>query len=302
MTKSIKQTILLAILIVIWSGSWSINKMALDYTPPILFAAIRATLGGILLGICILPTWRKIQWRKHWVKYTISAFLNITIFFGVQTIGLVYLPGGLFSVLVYLQPVLVGLFAWLWLKEQMTFLKFLGLIVGFVGIFIISAEGISGNISLIGVILGLITAIGWALGVVYVKKVGNEVDGMWMIAIQSCIGGAILLVFGTIFESWNDIQLTLPFISGVMYTSLLALPVAYIIYYYLINIGEASKVTAYTFLVPVGAVIVSAIFLNEPITISLLLGLLFITLSIRLVSIKPRGTVSEEKVYEKESV
>src|SRR5690606_32240752 len=98
--------------------------MALDYTPPILFAAIRATLGGILLGICILPTWRKIQWRKHWVKYTISAFLNITIFFGVQTIGLVYLPGGLFSVLVYLQPVLVGLFAWLWLKEQMTFLKF----------------------------------------------------------------------------------------------------------------------------------------------------------------------------------
>ncbi len=294
---------MLAILIIIWGSSWSINKMALAYTPPLLYAGLRATCGGVLLSLFLLHTWKKIQWRKHWKKYCISGILNIAIFFGVQTIGLIYLPGGLFSVLVYLQPVLIGIFAWLWLDEKMSFSKLSGLLVGFIGIFVISAEGMSGNISMLGVLLGLLTAASWALGVIYIKKTGGVVDAMWMVVLQSVIGGVLLLLFGTGMESWSAINPTWPYLLAFLFGSTLGIPVAYVIYYHLVYSGEASKVASFTFLVPVFSVFVSSIFLKEPLTSSLLAGLIFIVLSISIVNYngkwKKTAMLEEEKDFVK---
>lgn len=295
--------ILITSLILIWGSSWSINKVALEYTPPLIFAGLRAVLGGLLLSLFLLHTWKKIQLRKHWVKYCISAILNVAIFFGVQTVGLLYLPGGLFSVLVYFQPVLIGIFAWIWLGEKMTILKGMGLLLGFIGIFVISAEGISGTISILGVVLALITAISWALGVVYIKRVGSEIDSMWMVVFQSFIGGIILLIFGSSFEQWSDIVPSLPYFSGLMFGATLGLPVAFVIYYHLVNSGEASKVASFTFLIPVFSVFVSSIFLKEPITLSLFIGLLFIVTSISVVNykgkFKKKHFLKKQEVYVK---
>ena len=88
---------------------------------------MRTLLGGVLLALVLLPKWRKIEWKKNWPIYIISALFNIIIFNGVQTLGLQYLPSGLFSVIVYLQPVLVVLLAWMWLKESLSFLKIVGM-------------------------------------------------------------------------------------------------------------------------------------------------------------------------------
>lgn len=302
LTAVVKKTILLALLILIWGASWSVNKMALDYTPPLIYAAIRGILGGLFLSVFILHSWKKIQWRQHWQKYLISSFVNVTCFFGIQTIGLIYLPGGLFSVLVYFQPVLVGIFAWLWLGEEMSWKKFIGFILGFFGIFVISAEGITGSISIIGVLLALLTALSWALGVIYVKKVGTEVDGMWMVVFQSFLGGGMLLVFGSFFESWSQVEWTLPYVGAVLFGSTLGIPVAYVIYYHLIYSGEASKVAAFTFLVPVVSVIISSIFLKESLTLSLLVGLFLIAISISLVNSKRTAKKIEEREYMKQSV
>ena len=105
----------LIFLVVVWGASWPIYKLALPYTPPLLFAGIRATIGGILLGVLLFKRRDKINWNKNWKLYVISALFNTFLFFGIQTVGLNYLPGGLFSILVYFQPVLLGLFAWIWL-------------------------------------------------------------------------------------------------------------------------------------------------------------------------------------------
>ena len=60
---------------------------------------------------------------------------------GSKSIGLNEMPAGLFSTIVFLQPVLVGIFSWLWLGESMNGLKITGLIVGFLGVGIISSGG-----------------------------------------------------------------------------------------------------------------------------------------------------------------
>src|SRR5699024_10655463 len=153
----------------------------------------------------IIPTWKKIRLRENWAKYCVSACLNTILFFGLQTVGLVFMPGGLFSVLVYLQPVLIAVFAWVWLGEHMSKLKVIGLVVGFVGILTISASSLSGEISGIGIGLALLTATSWALGTVYVKKVSHTVNSLWMISLQLVLGGVFLTCLGLLVENTSTI-------------------------------------------------------------------------------------------------
>lgn len=283
-----RTTGLLLLLVVIWGLSWSIYKMALDYTPPILFAGMRSFLGGLLLALVILPTWKRINWRKNWKVYSISALFNAVLFYGLQTVGLEYLPGGLFSVVVYFQPVLIGIFAWIWLGEKMTVFKISGLLLGFTGIVVISADSLTGKISLAGILMALLAAVSWALGVIYVKKIGSRVDSMWMVALQFLIGGGILTAGGSTVEHWSEITWNFEYLIGLGFGATFGVPIAFVIYFHLMSQGEASKVAAFTFLVPLVAVLAGAVFMDESITGTLAAGLLLIVASIYLVNRRSR--------------
>ncbi|WP_400163606.1 DMT family transporter [Brevibacillus sp. TJ4] len=285
MGREAKQTAwLIASLVLIWGLCWPIYKVALSYTPPILFAGMRTLFGGVLMALFLLPHWKRIEWRKNWLIYCISAFFNTFLFYGMQTVGLVYLPGGLFSVLVYLQPVLIGVFAWIWLGEKMTALKGGGLVIGFLGVAAISADGFTGSISLFGVVLALLTAIAWALGVIYVKKVSPKVDSLWLIAMQCVIGGLVLSGLGLGMEDVASIEWNGLYLLGLLYGTVLGVPIAFLLYYKLVNEGEASKVASFTFLVPLIAVLIGTIFLKEAVTVGLCIGLVLIVFSIYLVN------------------
>ncbi|KAF6572237.1 DMT family transporter [Paenibacillus polymyxa] len=283
-----KRMMMIALLVVLWGISWPIYKVALEFTPPLLFAGLRTLLGGLLLGVILVPRWNRIRWKENWRVYAISGIFNVVLFYGLQTVGLMYVPSGLFSVLVYLQPVLVGIFAWMWLGEAMSRLKVLGLVIGFLGVAAVSVGGFSGHVAMAGVILAIITAVSWALGTVYVKKVNQRVDSLWLVAFQCTLGGVVLTGAGTVTESWSDIVWNVPYVSGLIFGTVLGISLSWLLYFTLVNSGDASKVASYTFLVPVISVFVSSLVLGEAITAFLLIGLILIGLSIYLVNRRVR--------------
>lgn len=277
---------LLVLLIIIWGVSWPIYKNGVNYMPPLLFAGVRAFIGG---GILFVIAWKfraQLNLKTYWKYYFISAILNIVLYLGIQTIGILFLPGGLFSVIVYFQPVLLGIFAWWFLDERLTATKIIGLIIGFLGILFVSMEGITVHLSWIGVALALATAVVWALGVIYVKKNKARVNSFWMVVMQLVIGGAILLIGGLMTEDVNTIQWNIGLISSLVWGATAGMAIAQVIYFKLMNEGEASKVGAYTFLVPILSVIVSSIFLKESITLNLFFGMILVGLSIYLVNVE----------------
>ncbi|ADM71077.1 putative cystine transporter YijE [Paenibacillus polymyxa E681] len=283
-----KRIMMIALLVVLWGISWPIYKVALEFTPPLLFAGLRTLLGGLLLGVILVPRWNRIRWKENWRVYAISGIFNVVLFYGLQTVGLMYVPSGLFSVLVYLQPVLVGIFAWMWLGEAMSRLKVIGLVIGFLGVAAVSVGGFSGHVAVVGVIIAIITAVSWALGTVYVKKVNQRVDSLWLVAFQCTLGGIVLTGAGTVTESWSDIVWNVPYVSGLIFGTVLGISLSWLLYFTLVNSGDASKVASYTFLVPVISVFVSSLVLGEAITAFLLIGLILIGLSIYLVNRRAR--------------
>jgi drug/metabolite transporter (DMT)-like permease len=273
-------------LVVVWGVNWPMTKLALTFTPPVLFSGVRTLLGGLLLLAVALPRWKHMHFRKKWGVYLLSTVFNIVLYYGLQTIGLGYMPSGMFSVIVFLQPVLVGIFSWLWLGEAMYALKIIGLVLGFAGVATINAGGLSGHISIVGILLGVGSALSWALGTVYVKKFGQAVDPIWLVTLQLITGGVFMTGVGTITESWLSVRWEPTFIACLLFISVFVIAAGWLVFFTLIGSGEASKVASYTFLIPIVAIIAGMLFLHESFTLSLLEGLLLIVVSIYLVNRK----------------
>jgi drug/metabolite transporter (DMT)-like permease len=291
-----KSFFLITFLVLVWGISWPIYKIALAYTPPLLFAGMRTLFGGLLLALLLIPKRKQIRWKECWPTYCISSLFNVILFYGMQTVGLMYMPSGLFSVIVYLQPVLVGIFAWMWLGERMTAWKVIGLIIGFLGVATVSAGGFTGHIAILGVALALLTALGWAVGTVYVKKVSRQVDSTWLVAFQCIIGGIVLTAVGSGTENWSSIVWNVPYFIGLIFGIVLGISASWVVYFTLVNSGDASKVASFTFLVPLIAVFCGVLFLHEAFTVYLLIGLLLIGVSIYLVNRKPRLLMERKPV------
>lgn len=288
-----RNALLLTFLVVIWGVNWPLSKSALAYSPPLLFAGIRTLLGGLLLLIVALPRYKQIQFKKKWPIYVLSSVTNIILFYGLQTVGLNYLPAGLFSVIVFLQPVLLGIFSWLWLGESMTGLKITGLILGFAGVAIVSAGSLSGHVSTVGILLALGTSLSWALGTVYVKKVGDLVDSIWLVTLQLIIGGLFMTAVGSGTEKWSSIVWNASFLSMLLFISVLVIAAGWLVFFTLIGSGEAMKVASFTFLIPLIALVSSTIFLHEPFTYSLFIGLVLILASILFVNRKSKSATAK---------
>jgi drug/metabolite transporter (DMT)-like permease len=282
---------LIVFLVLVWSLNWPVTKIALSYTPPVLFSGMRTLLGGIVLLFFAVPRWKQMRFKQNWPIYVLSALFNIILYNGLQTVGLNYLPSGLFSAIVFLQPVLVGIFSWIWLGESMYGLKILGLILGFFGVGIISTGGLSGHISTVGIVLALGSALSWAIGTAYVKKVGSAVDSIWLVTFQVMIGGLFLTGVGSGVESWSSIVWSLPYITCLLFISIFVIAMGWLIFFILIGSGEASKVASYTFLIPLLAIFMGTLFMQEPFTLYLLVGMVLIVVSIYFVNRKPKSRV-----------
>lgn len=288
-STGVQTALLIAFLVIVWGVNWPLSKYALTYMPPVLFSGIRTLLGGLLLLGVAVPRFRRLQFRRTWRIYAVSAILNVVLYYGLQTIGLGYLPSGLFSAIVFLQPVLVGFFSWLWLGESMNGLKIIGLVLGFAGVAVIcsGAGGISGHISVAGILLALGSALSWALGIVFVKKSSAAVDPIWLLTLQLLIGGGFMTILGTRVENWSDVVWSASFLGSLLFISVFVITLGWLVFYRLMGSGEASKVASFTFLVPLVAILTGCLFFSEPFTVSLLAGLVLILFSIYFVNRQP---------------
>lgn len=281
-----KTVALLIFLVIVWGINWPLSKIALNYAPPLLFAGIRTVIAGVLLIAAAFPKRKELHFRKLWPVYLTSAFLSIVFYYGFQTIGLQYVPSGLFSAIVFLQPVLLGIFAWMWLGESMYGLKLAGLLLGFLGVASLSIGGFTGSISVPGILLALASALSWALATVYTKRNAARVDMLWMTAMQITIGGIILLGAGSATESWSEITWNLPFIVNTLFISVFVIALGWMVYFNLIKEGEAGKVGSFTFLIPLISIGSSVVLLHERITLNLIVGMVLIVSSIILVNVR----------------
>ena len=275
------------LLVVFWSSAFAAVKIGLEYAPPLLFAGIRTILGGTAITLAALLWGGAPNFRRDWKVFALLAVFNVAAFIGFQTFAVMYLPSGTAAVLIYLQPILVGFLARMVLDESLTVVKVVGLLLGFAGIVAVSSGGFSGaggGVTPVGVAFGIASAIFWALGTVFFKKYEARVSSLWAVAVPFLAGGIALTTLGLAFESPTEISPSGAFVAALLYSALVGTGLAWLLFFGLVRAGEASRVSAYIFFVPLGAVLIGALFLDETLSPSLLVGAVLVVSGIYLVN------------------
>jgi len=261
-----------ALLVLFWGSAFSVVKVGLEHSPPMIFAGLRTLIGGLVIVLVAVLWGGSPHLRRDWPIFVLLAAFNVVFFFGFQTLAVLYLTSGTAAVLEYLQPMLVGLLAWMILGESLSLAKIVGLLLGFSGIVAVSSGSILGNLSAAGVVFGVGSAFSWSLGTVFFKRYEARISTMWAVALPFVMGGTVLTLFGFAIESWSEVSPTATLFASLSYVSLVEIALAWLIWFGLIRAGEASRVAAYVLFVPLVGILIGAIFLDERLTTSLLTG------------------------------
>ena len=275
------------LLVLFWASTFPVAKVGLEQSPPILFAGLRSLIGGLSMLAVALVWGGRPGLRGNFVPYASLSMLNVVLFIGLQSFAITLLPSGTAAVLIYLQPILTGLLAWLVLGESLSWIKFAGLLLGFSGIVAVSAGGISGQIAPQGVAFAFFSALAWALGTVYFKRVQDRVPMLWALALSFLCGGLILSSLGLVAESPEDISVSGSLILSLLYSGIVGIALAWMLWLGLVRAGEASRVSAYVFFVPLVSVAIGAIFLGERLSVFLIVGGVLVVSGIYLVNRAP---------------
>ncbi len=278
-------------LILFWSSAFGAIKVSLEYAPPILFAGMRTLLCGLVVALAALVWGGRANLRRDWLIYLMLAVLNVVLFMGLQTFTILYMPSGSAAVVIYLQPILVGLASYLVLSEQLSVPKVVGLVLGFSGVVVVSTGSLSGS-SLgtpLGVAFGVGSALSWTLGTVYFKWYGERLSTLWAVAVPFSAGGVVLTGLGLVLESLSSISWTGTYFASFLYTALVGTALAWMLWLGLVKAGEASRVSAYVFFVPLASVLLGAAFLGETLSPWLLAGAALVICGIYLVNRQSAG-------------
>lgn len=276
----------ITLLVLAWGSTFAAIEVGLEHAPPILFGGIRSVLGGALVGVLALARSGLPDLRHSWRIYAILTWWSVVVFFTLQTLAIEELPSGLAAVLIYLQPLLVAVVAWRVLGESMGTAKVVGLVLGFAGIVLVSAGAFDGHISPGGVAYAVIGAVAWTIGTILFKRHHEHIDVLWAVAIPFFVGGIVLTILGAATEG-TEISWSPGFVAALAYASVIGTAMAWGLWLGLVAVGEAGRASAYIFMVPVVAVLLGVLLLDETFRPSLAGGSILVVLGIFLVNRRP---------------
>lgn len=150
--------ILLIILNMLYASMFVLSKFSMQICQPIFITGVRMVLGGIisLIIYCVIDSQWRLKIRKITkTQYLLIGFLTITngyICNGIEVWGLQYLSVGKTAFIYNLTPFFSALFAYVVFTEYMTWQKWLGLSLGFIGFIplFIAPENLLDTTSMIG--------------------------------------------------------------------------------------------------------------------------------------------------------
>jgi len=219
----------------------------------------------------------------------------VGILFGLEFVflyfGLLYTNAARAAIFVYLAPFVVAIGAHIFLKERLNGLKISGLILAFLGIFLVFKGKPTGynKLMLIGDLCEIMAAILWGATTIYIKKyLAQRVHPINTFLYQLAFSIPIILVGALLLEDTWIKELAMPVISSLFYQSVIIAFASYLAWFKLIHVYPVAQLSVFTFLTPIFGVLSGVIFMKDQLTMGLLSGLIVVCIGIYLTNYQKR--------------
>jgi len=292
---NIKQFSLLLLISAIWGGSFIFMKELSPVFGPVLTSSLRLLSASAFLFIVYFFQKYKMNWRKNFKVFLLLGLGNSAIPFTLYAYAALYISPSISVILNSTAPMFGAIFAYIIVKDNLSYKKMLGLLLGTVGVGVVTSITFAeGTIELyFSVIACILAAALYGLSGVYAKKYASHIEAKELTLGSITISGIILLPF-TIFSPVSG-TVTFELIGMIIVFGVLCTAVAYLIYYYLLKEIGTVKALTVTYLMPVFGIFWSYLFYSEIITLNTLFGLVLISIGIALVTHKNKNAMKTMK-------
>ncbi|UGA55686.1 DMT family transporter [Vibrio sp. VB16] len=276
---------MLILLSILWGGSFFFVGIAVNELPPITIVTLRvgiaaATLWAIALMIGLRPP----KSLKVWGTFLTMGLLNNVVPFVLIVWGQTQIASGLASILNAATPIFTVVVAGLLLAdERPTPLKLFGVSLGFIGVVVmIGIPTSNGEGKLLAQLAIVAATLSYAFAGVYGRRfkslgLNPVVTAAGQVTASTLILLPIALTVDGPIELLSTSTKTWAAITGL---AVFSTAIAYVLYFKILELAGATNVLLVTLLVPVSAVLLGLLFLNESLALIHFLGMLLIALGL----------------------
>jgi drug/metabolite transporter (DMT)-like permease len=277
-----KDLSLLLLLSIIWGSAFFNIKIATYSYEPFTLALVRVVFATIPLFL--LCKFKKIKieaFNTNWSWYAAIGLCNIAIPFVLIAIGTAKINSYLAAILMSTTPLSGSILAHLFTKdEKLSYLKSLGVLIGFSGIVLLFFDKVIINSD--NYVYALITILGstfYCIGGLLTLKLKNKVNEN--VTTSTTLWSVIfLLPFSLILEApWNSSP-TLQSTVSLLYLGVIATGLAWLIRFRILTVNGLVFQTQVAYLIPIFGIIFGYFLMDEVITWRVILSLVVILIGI----------------------
>ena len=294
-----KVWIALLALYIVWGSTYLGIRFAVETIPPFLHASLRFLISGAILYIWRRAAGDPAPTAGNWKSTAIvgAALLlggNGLVAWAEQTV-----PSGIAALMITTSPF------WLVLFEALraggtkpTWQAILGLIIGFVGVFILVGPseivGADAQFDTFGIILLLLAPVFWSMGSIYAKGADLPKSTLLSMGMQMLMGAVALFIVSLVKGELNGFSLGLVSMRSwlaLLYLITFGSLIGFVSYGWLLHNAPISLVSTYAYVNPVVAVLLGSLFANEPLNGRILIAAAIIIGSVVLINSSRRVPV-----------
>jgi len=274
---------------IIWASTAAVSKLILinlTNFEVLFYSSFFAVLGlGFFLffknRLRIIRDYKLFDYVWFAFMGLLGVFLYYILFYG----ALMFSSAQEAFIMNYTWPIWIVLFSFIILREKISFLKILAILISFFGVYVVATKG-SFNIfsadSWLGIFMGLGAGICYGLFSVFGKKRKyDEISSMFFYYLFAFIFIAVFNFFTLDLRFLTSLEFI-----GVAWLGIFVSGVAFVLWFLALKQGDTAKVSNLIFLTPFISLIYIYLLIGEKILFSSIIGLILIVFGIILQSFR----------------
>jgi drug/metabolite transporter (DMT)-like permease len=258
-------------LYIVWGSTYLAIKFTIETIPPFLHSGIRFLISGFILVIWQKIAGKDLPTRRQWVSTAIIGALLLLGGNGLVAWAEQFIPSGIAALVIASSPMFLVIGEALRPNGvKPNWQGVVGLLIGFVGIFIlIGPAEITGNASKLdpfGVAALLFACLFWATGSMVSKSVDLPKSSLMNTGAQMLMGGAALVIVSLVtgeVNGWDVSAVSSRSLYGLLYLILVGSLIGFVSYGWLLHNAPISLVSTYAYVNPIVAVFLGTWLANE---------------------------------------
>lgn len=277
---------LLLLLTGLWGSSFLFIEVALDEVEPSVLMMLRLLAAAlVLVPVLMLRVGRRtaaLQLGNAWRPLVVLGAINAAIPFTLIAWGQKHIDSGIAAIANASVPIFVALLAIRYRpSEKVTGSRAFGIVAGILGVAVLAGANPEGGAwAVAGTLAVVAAAFLYAVGALFAQTHVENLEPMLLVT-GSTIAGALILLPLAIVQAPGSMPGWQVWVA-VAVLGFGGMALGQFVYYVLLENHGSTKTSLVTYLLPGMALVLGVVFLDEPLTVAAVTGLLLVLLGVAL--------------------